>query len=128
MSGSYCEADICQVQVTDFCGWLASQFENLGTRERRTICRYAETLRLPEDVRVPIHQALGLEEVVHSREPSGSGDTVRKIDGEAWIAGPQRIAPLAVFCRIAAMLLNGMHSEAATAIEPALLAGAPEEF
>ena len=67
-------------------------------------------------------------EVVHGREAIRSGDAVRKVDGKTRIAGPERVALLAVFHRIAPMLLDGMRSEAAGAIEPALLARAPEEL
>ena len=57
-----------------------------------------------------------------------AGDAIRKIDGKARIAGPERVTPLAIFHRIAPMLLDGMHGEAAGAIEPALLTRAPEEL
>ena len=59
---------------------------------------------------------------------SDVGDAIRKINGKAQIAGPEWVTPLAVFRRVAPMLLDGVHGEAAGAIEPTLLTRAPEQF
>jgi hypothetical protein len=69
-----------------------------------------------------------LEEVVHGREAIRSGDAIRQVDGKAWIAGPERVAPLTVFLSVTPMLLDGMHGEAPGSIQPALLSSPPEEL
>ena len=89
----------------------------LDTGEKRA-SQYAETSA----------EASRPEEVVHGWEAIRSGDAVGEKDCKAWIAGPQRVPPLAIFRRIAPVLLYGMHREAAGTIEPALVARAPEEF
>ena len=68
------------------------------------------------------------EEVVHGREEVRAGDAIRKINGKAQIAGPERVTSLAIFHRIAPMLLYSVHGEAAGAIEPMLLTRALEQL